>query len=89
MLIFAFGACFTFLRGAIFNMAGERVVARVRRRLFAAILSQEIGFFDKVLLLSTSKSKPERRFSSTQFTLTPSFCSATHTITHAGIRFFF
>ena len=46
LLIFLVGALFTFMRGAIFNMAGERVVARVRRRLFAAILSQEIGFFD-------------------------------------------
>ena len=43
MVIFVVGAFFTFLRGAIFNMSGERVVARVRRRLFSAILSQEIG----------------------------------------------
>ena len=47
MVIFLVGAFFTFLRGAIFNMSGERVVARVRRRLFSAILSQEIGFFDQ------------------------------------------
>jgi ABC-type multidrug transport system fused ATPase/permease subunit len=36
-----------FLRGFIFNGAGERVVARLRIRLFKAILSQEIAFFDK------------------------------------------
>ncbi|GMI05287.1 hypothetical protein TrRE_jg11775 [Triparma retinervis] len=36
-----------FLRGFIFNGAGERVVARLRIRLFRAILTQEIAFFDK------------------------------------------
>jgi ABC-type multidrug transport system fused ATPase/permease subunit len=46
LCIFAVGAVFTFFRGAIFNSAGERVVARVRRRLFSAMLAQEIGFFD-------------------------------------------
>ena len=40
LCIFAIGSIFTFFRGAIFNTAGERVVARVRRRLFSAILAQ-------------------------------------------------
>ena len=36
-----------FFRGFIFNASGERVVARLRIRLFKAILSQEIAFFDQ------------------------------------------
>ena len=40
LCIFTIGSIFTFFRGAIFNTAGERVVARVRRRLFSAILAQ-------------------------------------------------
>ena len=35
-----------FFRGFIFNASGERVVARLRIRLFKAILSQDIAFFD-------------------------------------------
>ena len=40
LCIFTIGSIFTFFRGTIFNTAGERVVARVRRRLFSAILAQ-------------------------------------------------
>lgn len=39
-------AVFSFLRGFLFDLAGERVVARLRKRLFAALLAQEMGFFD-------------------------------------------
>ncbi|MBZ4415183.1 ATP-binding cassette domain-containing protein [Myxococcus sp. RHST-1-4] len=34
------------LRAYLFNTAGERVVARLRKDLFRAMLSQEIAFFD-------------------------------------------
>lgn len=34
------------LRYVVFQNAGERVVARLRRDLFGSLLSQEIGFFD-------------------------------------------
>ena len=34
------------LRYLLFSLAGERVVARLRRDLFRRLLSQEIGFFD-------------------------------------------
>ncbi|GHG67861.1 ABC transporter transmembrane domain-containing protein [Comamonas sp. JC664] len=34
------------LRAYLFNTAGERVVARLRKDLFRALLSQEVGFFD-------------------------------------------
>lgn len=35
-----------FLRAAIMQVAGERVVARLRNRLYRSILNQEIAFFD-------------------------------------------
>lgn len=35
-----------FARAYFYTLAGERVVARLRRSLFAAIVRQEIGFFD-------------------------------------------
>ena len=35
------------LRALLFNIAGERVVARLREKLFRSILSQEIAFFDE------------------------------------------
>ncbi|HEX5011905.1 MAG TPA: ABC transporter transmembrane domain-containing protein [Planctomycetota bacterium] len=34
------------LRMHLFTIAGERIVARLRRRLYAHVLSQEIAFFD-------------------------------------------
>src|SRR3954471_19097509 len=34
-------------RGTAFSIAGERAVTRLRERLFARILDQEIGFFDE------------------------------------------
>eukprot|EP00929_Paragymnodinium_shiwhaense_P075959 TRINITY_DN38932_c0_g1_i3.p1 TRINITY_DN38932_c0_g1~~TRINITY_DN38932_c0_g1_i3.p1 ORF type:complete len:266 (+),score=11.12 TRINITY_DN38932_c0_g1_i3:151-948(+) len=37
----------TLFRSFIFNAGGERVVARLRIRLFTAIVSQDIGLFDK------------------------------------------
>jgi len=45
--IFFGGQACGWLRGAIMSIAGERVVARLRVRLFKAILAQEIGYFDK------------------------------------------
>jgi ABC-type multidrug transport system fused ATPase/permease subunit len=33
-------------RGYIFSVCGERLAARLRKRLFAAIIAQETGFFD-------------------------------------------
>lgn len=34
------------LRYVVFQNAGERVVARLRKRLFSSLLNQDIGFFD-------------------------------------------
>lgn len=45
--IFMSGQLAGWLRGSIMAIAGERVVARLRTRLFSAILQQEIGYFDK------------------------------------------
>ena len=39
-------AIFTLIRNILFTLAGERVVTQLRKLLFTAIMSQEIGFFD-------------------------------------------
>lgn len=36
-----------YARSLMLNIAGNRIVSRIRRRLFASILSQEIAFFDQ------------------------------------------
>jgi len=41
------GMFLAFIRGCILGITGERVVARLRVRLYSTILQQEIGFFDK------------------------------------------
>ena len=41
--IFGVGAFFSFWRGYLFTLAGERVVARLRKGLFTHILSLEVG----------------------------------------------
>ena len=46
LVVFAMQGLFSALRAYLFSVAGERVVARLRRELFAAIIKQEIGFFD-------------------------------------------
>jgi len=45
--LFAIGSLMTGLRSWFFTVAGERIVADLRRRLYAAILAQEIAFFDE------------------------------------------
>ena len=45
---FLLSALFTFFRASLFTLAGERLVARVRQRLFRAVLAQEIAFFDEI-----------------------------------------
>jgi len=40
------GGTFSFFRGYLFNLAGERVCARIRKALFAHLISLEIAFFD-------------------------------------------
>lgn len=46
VIMFAVQAVFTMLRAWLFTVAGERVVARLRGDLYAAILGQEMAFFD-------------------------------------------
>lgn len=46
LVVFFFGAIASFLRAYLFTYASERVVARLRKDLFGAIVRQEIGFFD-------------------------------------------
>ena len=47
VLIFSVGGCFTFLRGFLYNFCGERLVARLRARLFQKMISLDISFFDQ------------------------------------------
>ena len=46
MVVFVFVGLFSFVRAWLFTLAGERVVARLRRDLFSSVVRQEIGFFD-------------------------------------------
>lgn len=46
ILIFALTSFFGMLRGSLFNLCGERVVARLRVRLFTRLIGQDIAFFD-------------------------------------------
>ena len=45
--IFTVGALFQAIRSGLFTVAGERVVARLRKDVFAAILKQDIAWFDQ------------------------------------------
>ncbi|CAK0787881.1 hypothetical protein CVIRNUC_011103 [Coccomyxa viridis] len=46
--ILAVGAVFTGIRSWLFNASAERVMWRLRSRLFEHIIHQEVGFFDRV-----------------------------------------
>jgi ABC-type multidrug transport system fused ATPase/permease subunit len=46
LIIHTAGVLGGFVRSAMMQVAGERVVARLRNRLYARILSQDVGFFD-------------------------------------------
>ena len=37
----------TCVRGALYNLAGEKIICRLRQRVFASLLQQEIAFFDE------------------------------------------
>ncbi|MDP6932483.1 MAG: ABC transporter transmembrane domain-containing protein [Myxococcota bacterium] len=45
--LFAVGALFGAVRAYLFTVAGERVVARLRKNLYESIIRQEIAFFDE------------------------------------------
>ena len=47
IIIFVCGIFAGFLRGAIFAIVGERMVARLRIELYASIMTQDIAFFDE------------------------------------------
>lgn len=44
--VFVLVGIFGFLRAWLFTLAGERVVARLRKDLYAHLVQQEVGFFD-------------------------------------------
>jgi ATP-binding cassette subfamily B protein len=47
LFVFSAGAFATFLRGWLFALAGEKTSARVRRNVVAAILAQDMSYFDE------------------------------------------
>lgn len=47
LVVFAIQSVFTFARSYLFTVVGERVVADLRRRLYDALIMQEIGFYDE------------------------------------------
>jgi len=47
LVLLSLSLVFTAIRSYVFNVSGEKVVARVRRRLFGAMLSQELAWFDR------------------------------------------
>lgn len=47
ILIFTVSSVFSFIRGALFTLSGERLVARFRTQVFDAIINQDVSFFDK------------------------------------------
>jgi ATP-binding cassette subfamily B protein len=46
MSVFTLMGLFGFVRAWLFTLAGERVVARLRTRLYDTVIRQEVGFFD-------------------------------------------
>nr|CAI99870.2 putative ATP-binding cassette, sub-family B, member 10 [Brachidontes pharaonis] len=46
LIIYMIGAIFAFLRSWMFTLAGQRFVARLRKKLFAQIIEQDVAFFD-------------------------------------------
>jgi ABC-type multidrug transport system fused ATPase/permease subunit len=47
LFVFIIGAVFTLIRGGLYNLIGERLVARLRGRLYKHIVLQDISFFDE------------------------------------------
>lgn len=47
LIIYGTGALASMVRAWMFELAGQRFVARLRRNVFAAIIRQEVGFFDE------------------------------------------
>ena len=45
-IIYLVGSVAAFFRSWLFTWAGQRLVARIRSKVFEAIIRQEVGFFD-------------------------------------------
>eukprot|EP01124_Arcella_intermedia_P020188 TRINITY_DN27693_c0_g1_i1.p1 TRINITY_DN27693_c0_g1~~TRINITY_DN27693_c0_g1_i1.p1 ORF type:complete len:651 (-),score=184.50 TRINITY_DN27693_c0_g1_i1:19-1938(-) len=45
--VFLIVSIFALIRASLFEIAGQRIVSNLRAEVFAKIISQEIGFFDK------------------------------------------
>jgi len=44
--VFVLDGIFTMLHTIFFDLSGERIVVRLRKQLFAAVVKQEVAFFD-------------------------------------------
>eukprot|EP00924_Labyrinthula_sp_SR-Ha-C_P002578 maker-scaffold_13-snap-gene-0.41-mRNA-1 protein AED:0.03 eAED:0.03 QI:31/1/1/1/1/1/5/80/661 len=47
VILFSLNSIFGMIRGSMFNLSGERLVARFRVRVFSHLLSQDVSFFDE------------------------------------------
>ena len=47
VILFVVSSAFALVRGALYTLAGERLVARFRTRLFDAVIHLDVSFFDK------------------------------------------
>eukprot|EP00474_Spongospora_subterranea_P008802 CRZ09260.1 hypothetical protein [Spongospora subterranea] len=47
VLVVLIGGIFAFLRGFLFSLSGERIVARIRKQLFYSCIRQDISMFDQ------------------------------------------
>lgn len=48
-LVSLVNGAFSFMSSLAFRVAGERIVRRIRRALFASLLLQEVAFFDRTM----------------------------------------
>ena len=47
MLILCFGAACTFIQTSLYGLTGERIGNSLRKRLFKALINQDIEFYDE------------------------------------------
>lgn len=46
-IIIGISSIFSILRAYLYMVAGERIVAKLRKDLYSSLIVQEIGFFDE------------------------------------------
>ncbi len=56
LVISVIGSMFSCLRGYLFGLAGERLVARLRTRLFERLMAAEVRTFRQLIIIFVCKS---------------------------------